>query len=136
MTHHLVIATDSRGRQLENYIKRHDPFPPTFSLSFIIKPGATIAALKKEICLQISSLESDNFISVNVVLAAGICDLTEKINHHPGLEISYTNNTNKADKIITELQSMYTDLKSSYNAVTSSNNTTSFFTEIFCIQPI
>jgi pterin-4a-carbinolamine dehydratase len=59
-------------------------------------------------------LDLNSFISKNV-LAAGICNLTEKIDHHPGLELHYNHTPTKVDQIITELQTIDKDLKQTFN---------------------
>lgn len=84
---HIIIASDSRGRGFPQYIQSHQPFPLHWKISLLIRPRATIEKLTRE-TENILKLEN-NSQSTNVMFFAGICNLTEKINHQFGTEICY-----------------------------------------------
>lgn len=84
---HIIIASDSRGRGFPQYIQSHQPFPLHWKISLLIRPGATIEKLTRE-TENILKLEN-NSQSTNVMFFAGICNLTEQINHQFGTEICY-----------------------------------------------
>lgn len=106
-----------RGRVLEDYIQTHTPFPPGWSLHFIISPGSTISSLHSQVSSCIYKLNQPH-CPIHIVFCAGICNLTEKINHLGGTEIWFNHHITKSSSLITELQDMYHDIISLQDHIT------------------
>lgn len=102
MLTHFIIATDSRGRGLEHYISTNFPM---WDFTVIVIPGGQIQDLEKEIINNIHS-EKKNIVT----LYAGICNLTEKINHAVGSEIMYS--TCRVGEFLSSLDSLNRFLRS------------------------
>lgn len=102
MLNHFIIATDSRGRGLEHYISTNFPM---WDFTVIVKPGGQIQDLEKEIINNLHS-EKKNIVT----LYAGICNLTEKINHAVGSEIMYS--TCRVGEFLSSLDSLNKCLRS------------------------
>lgn len=45
---HIIIASDSRGREFPQYIQSHQSFPLHWKISLLIRPGETIEKLTRE----------------------------------------------------------------------------------------
>ena len=86
---------DSRGQGLHEFISHHQPFPSSHHVQIIMKPGARIHDL-----FHASKPHLVDHPNSIVFLAGEICNLTEKIHHHWGTQLSYQS---KTDSIIHEI---------------------------------
>ena len=75
---HVIIATDSRGRLLEDFLKDSEALRGQCTISTILSSGCKISGLKEYIWSAIKTLNCDNEDSY-VIFFAGICNLTTKI---------------------------------------------------------
>lgn len=119
---HVILATDSRGAGLPDFAKKQ-----VYPVHTIIIPGGSIgdvanAAKKKAQEIQGQELLQIQFL---IIIAAGICNLTSKEKHQNGIEISYNYNSDRKQKLINEIQSIY-----------KSMNTDSFNTKIVHIPAV
>ena len=106
-----IIATDSRGAHLSDFIHDSPVFKPN-NTHLIIKPGAKIEHLQRHVTNKISylkqSLPCSSSIIFYVTIAAGICNLTEKKNHSGGSELVYLQNSVKIDTLKSTITDHYT----------------------------
>jgi hypothetical protein len=109
--YNIIIATDSRGRFLERYLASTKPFWHRWQVCTIMKPGANLKVLKEEIQKHLHP-EKQNII----MLAGGICNLTSKITHRGGVEITYTS-TDKVQNITSTLHDISDELSHSNTIV-------------------
>lgn len=109
MTTKIIIAADSRGRHLQQYIHQHSIFN---NFTVICIPGAKINTLKHAIKQNTKDIHP---LNASITLLAGICNLTEKIHHTQGTQITYNHSQQKTDTIIQQLQ----DISTSFNTSTS-----------------
>lgn len=72
---HIIIASDSRGRGFQQRIQSYRTFPLHWKISLLVRPGATIEKLTRE-TENILNLEKDKSQCTNVMIFAGICNLT------------------------------------------------------------
>ena len=96
-----LIATDSRGWQLEPYFYES---PYASSFTSIVHPGCKLHQIASEV-YRICSAELFDL----VVIAAGTCDLTHKDHHQGGVEVVY-NSEGKVDtlfKILHDIHSQF-----------------------------
>ena len=102
----LIIATDSRGAKLKRYFSKHFPtIQPTIS----VLPGAKISDI------HISLIETVKLVTSTprsvVVVAAGICNLTQKVDHAGGVQITYQGDTRKRiSDLLYQLHTLVFDL--------------------------
>lgn len=98
----VILATDSRGCGLKDYIKRQTDYH-NVKFKTIIKRGATLEALTSKI-MQIlhKSQREKNNRDVEIRIAAGICNLTQK---HATGELTY--NHTMALSCIQKLQHLH-----------------------------
>lgn len=100
---HIIIASDSRGRGFQQHIQSYRPFPLHWKISLLVKPGATIEKLTRETeNILHNNLEKDKSQCTNVMIFAGICNLTEKFTHQFGTEICYYS----SEKVYTTIQAI------------------------------
>lgn len=106
---HVLIGTDSRGRKLEQYILKYRPFPEHWKITLAVVPGATLSTIKDAIMEKLTKPEwgghFESSTDLSVVIAAGICNLTEKQKHTEGVELCYLGE-NKVDKCISEISTI------------------------------
>lgn len=97
-----IIATDSRGRGLPN---------STANQAIIVKPGATLEKLVEDINLTITQNTQENQ-NICVTIAAGICNLTTKINNTNGTEVVYFSSQENVDQVISFIKDTYESMNS------------------------
>ena len=101
---HIIIGTDSRGKNLQNYISANNIFPCPASVISI--PGGRIYDVESAINkLFIGNDQSCTTDRTYIVLAAGICDISAKLKHSGGTQLTYQRQTQVAS-ITTQLQQM------------------------------
>jgi len=113
---HIIIATDSRGYQLLKYIHDFEPFSAEWSVHHIIIPGGKIVRLQEAIISKINALnlvDCDKFI----VIAGGICNLTEKIQHEKGGEIWYDTSSDHCQTLISQFHSIHSHFTQQSNVI-------------------
>lgn len=85
---HLVFATDSRGSKLKKVIwrkKNHLTFIVTILWLFVL-----VANFQKLVKTKVDSImRIDKLITIWILLAGGICNLTSKLTQSGGTEIQY-----------------------------------------------
>lgn len=99
----IILATDSRGRGLNTYLQKMNPFPPNWHVYLLFKPGASIERLSHEAQLLIQS-SSDKTAPYHVVFMGGICNLTEKFKHQSGTEIVYQHSSDKVQMLLHSIE--------------------------------
>jgi hypothetical protein len=111
---HILIGTDSRGRNLSNYLARNrHHFPSGWRVRTFMLPGATIGKVADTITHEINQIrQHDTTAQITATIAAGICNLTEKIHHTHGMQIQYTRTQQKINTIITDTTSFIQHLGS------------------------
>lgn len=102
----IILATDSRGRGLNTYLQKMNPFPPNWRVYLLFKPGASIERLSHEAQLLIQSF-SDKTAPYHVVFMGGICNLTEKFKHQSGTEIVYQHSSHRFKCCFTALKKYF-----------------------------
>lgn len=98
---HIIIAVDSRGRGLNDFIQGNLLFPYFFTILCI--PGGKLDTLKAAITQTLHKEQRQN--KTHIILAGGICNMTTKLKHEGGTELTY-NQADKIDKLTTQLQNM------------------------------
>ena len=110
----VLIATDSRGRGLREFVAtRSATHPYNLHFDFVIMPGGTINSIGNAICEKLDRYHLRQ--PTMVVFAGGINNLTTRIQHTHGTQITYPTQTPKAQHIITELQALHTHLINTYH---------------------
>ena len=112
-TTRIIIASDSRGRQLNEFIRQNKSFEELGEHSFqhILRPGSKIATLGEHIMQKLQLSQSYN-ITTHITLLAGICNFTEKVHiydsHHRiiGTQIIYQHKPSNTRNIIDQLNSI------------------------------
>ena len=111
----IVIATDSRGRGLQDFIQETNPFPSHWTVKHIFKPGATVKMLSDAVQNYIMHMHpnaaSQHDSRVLVAIAAGICNLTNKMKHSGGVELRYDGGS-KPDILKNDLECLHSKLVS------------------------
>ena len=105
----VIIACDSRGRNLQSFISRkYRCFSDQFILRIVILPGATIQRIITEIesVLKRFSPSGESQV-VHIIISAGICNFTEKLIHLGGTELAYNRSDSKLSFISTSIQNIY-----------------------------
>lgn len=103
--YHAVLIADSRARGFSEYDQGK---LYTYTTHYVIKPGATIQRLKDDALALIQSIPSTDTTLI-VVIAAGINNLTNKIDKDHGYEISPSTAT--ASQITTALLDLKWEIK-------------------------
>lgn len=119
----IILATDSRGRGLNTYLQKMNPFPPHWHVYLLFKPGASIERLSHEAQLLIQS-SSDKTAPYHVVFMGGICNLTEKFKHQFGTEIVYQHSSDKVQLLLHSIEKIFHQISLS----TSFSSTVQFAT--------
>ena len=96
---HIIIATDSRGRSLPDFIEKRDPFPSNWKITIIFVLGGKISFIKTQILECINKIQTTEQY-VCVMLAAGICNLTVKTNNVISF---FDQNNEKTSQLISDL---------------------------------
>lgn len=97
--HYFIFATDSRGAGLQQQLRQ-----PRSDTSVIFRPGATIQTIMANVTPLLQNVRSVNATkTIHVTLAAGICNLTEKIHHDGGTEVIYLKDLDYIQKFILEI---------------------------------
>ena len=78
MGHHILVGTDSRGRTLEFFISNVNPFPIGWQSEVHFLPGAPISKISNELLEKLKLLNVESNSKIVVMIAAGICNLTQK----------------------------------------------------------
>lgn len=116
MAHEVLIATDSRGRNIHTYMDQQTILPKHIKIHTIFRPGATINRLQSSILHHIQThphmqkIQSPSYIIHLIVIAVGICDLTTRTRHPKGPELCYIRTPHKIQDIITQIQTLYSQL--------------------------
>ncbi|CAG2201778.1 unnamed protein product [Mytilus edulis] len=82
-------------------------FGTHFNTRVLVRPGGTIGQIYEGIKDEIVSIDHKN---IRVVLAAGLCNLTEKVSHENGTELRYIRDNSNVVNIVSELRSIQSDL--------------------------
>ena len=121
---HVIIATDSRGRLLEHFLRDSEALRGQCTISTILSSGCKISGLKESILSAIKTFNCDHE-DIYVILFAGICNLTAQIKSYHNT-LHYNNKTingeRKPDEITEEIDDLYLALCTSFK---NCNNTTS-----------
>ena len=99
--------TDSRGGGLNSFIKETNKFAKD-DAHVTVQAGGTIDHLTTLMKNKVKSLQQTFFGTICMVMAAGICNLTEKIklpNHQ--FQIIYQHSENKISEIKSKLTYLY-----------------------------
>ena len=113
----VIVATDSRGRNLHSYILNHKSMSSIHNLkvSYIFKPGAQVHILKHEIEYKLQHIQTQTPQTLtSVTLIAGICNFTKIIKVFDdqgkmvGTQIIYVHSKTALENIIDQLRSMST----------------------------
>lgn len=101
----IIFGTSSRGARLDKYLTENYPFPSGWGSDILIRPGGKVG--------DIFSLVRDKFIrletkNAKIVFAGGICNLTTKVRHAGGIEISYHRSDEKIKCLIAEYDGICT----------------------------
>ena len=99
--------TDSRGGGLNNFIKRNNKFTKD-DAHVTVQAGGTIDHLTNLMKSKVKSLQQTFFGTKCMIMAAGICNLTEKVklpNHQ--IQIIYQHSENKISEIKFKLTYLY-----------------------------
>ena len=110
MTSHLIFGCTSRGGKLSDYISNHYPFPNNIRTSIIVRGGGLISEIYKDVKSKIYSISLNGGDNIIVVLCAGLCDLTTKVKHDFGAEITYSRESGNFNNIIPELTAIQGEL--------------------------
>ena len=111
----IIVASDSRGRNLKEHISIHKSFEEVgqHSLCHLLKPGAKLCTLRDQITQKLEQANTaSTHIHTHITLLAGICNFTDKIHVHDrqgrniGTQIIYTHKESKTRSIIDQLHSM------------------------------
>ena len=84
MVHHILVGTDSRGRILESFISNVNPFPFGWQSEVHFLLGAPISKISNELLEKLKLLNVESNSKIVVMIAAGICNLTQKNRHRGG----------------------------------------------------
>lgn len=106
----ILIASDSRGRRLNQYIHNIKPFEQ-YKVSVVAIPGGTISTITDTIVRKITKIRLTSNEPIMVMFAAGICNLTNKIRHDGGCELDYESTPNKVQTIVSQFQNIYACIK-------------------------
>ena len=117
MAVHIFFATDSRGRRLQSYVRSHRPFPYNWRETFICVPGGTVSSICNAVVQEIKSCPYQKEETKIVILAAGICNFTEKVRHERGCEITYNSTPEKVENIVSEFENVHLLLTHSLNII-------------------
>ncbi|CAG2201799.1 unnamed protein product [Mytilus edulis] len=82
-------------------------FGTHFNTHVLVRPGGTIGQIYEGIKDEIVSIDHKN---IRVVLAAGLCNLTEKVSHENGTELRYIRDNSNVVDIVSELKNIQSDL--------------------------
>jgi len=110
MTSHLIFGCTSRGGKLPDFISNHDPFPENVRTSIIVRGGGLISEIYEDIKSKIESIPLNEGNNIIVVFCAGLCDLTTKVKHDFGTEITYTRESSNFNNIIPDLTAIQSEL--------------------------
>lgn len=112
MRPYILVLTDSRGRDLEAFLRLHTPPIPAESiLSVHVKLGATLEDLFVILRRETRTIEARvGICKIVVVLSAGICNLTTKTGNKRArnLQISYSSTPAKINSIRSTLDEIRT----------------------------
>lgn len=110
MQNHILIATDSRGRGLKDFLAKTTLFPQSH-VHLGIFPGGNFSTVSNKVWNEVLSLQSLNDkIEIHAYVAAGICSLTKKIRHpNKSYEIFYHRNTENLDQLKQDITDFYRD---------------------------
>ena len=111
---HIIFATDSRGAKLKHFLMSNTTLT-LYTVHTIIIPGAKIETLTQAFDNKLRKIfsSSTSVHHVFVIVAAGICNLTEKIHHANGTEIVYISDLAKTSHILEVINSVYKTYNSS-----------------------
>lgn len=114
----IIIAMDSRGANLNRFLHSHHLELPQhkYNNKTIVIPGAQLNTLKNAIDKTIQT--SKNHTNT-IIIAAGICNLTHKVHHATGMEVTYTHTPEKVASIIANMEQIYTNFHQKYNSQTT-----------------
>ena len=101
----IIVATDSRGRQLTTYINTHLPFKHNTQFTPILIPGATKENIHQAIVFHLQQTEEQLTLQhTSITVSACICNLTQKNHHKGGTEISYEHSQDNIENLIENMQ--------------------------------
>ena len=110
MSRQLLVVADSRGEKLSRYLNAN--FPSWITYPFVL-PGGTIPTLHHLLKQKLPFLEKEN---LHVVVAGGICNLTQKTKHQGGIQITYNGNTrSRVSDLLYALHTLVTDINQNFN---------------------
>ena len=102
----ILIAADSRGAKLQRYFLKHHPL---LHPHLIVKGGAQVSELHVKIKAALSS--HYHYSPVDIVVAAGICNLTQKVYHEGGEQVTYDGETRqRVSDLLYQLHGLVTDI--------------------------
>lgn len=110
MTTHLIFGCTSRGGKLSNYISNHYLFAENVRTSIIVRCGGLISEIYEDVKSKIQSIPLNEGNNIIVVFCAGLCDLTTKVKHDFGTEITYTRESSNFNNIIPDLTAIQSEL--------------------------
>ena len=99
----IIFGTGSRGARLEKYLTVNYPFPSGWRSDILVRPGGKIGDICSLVRNKFIRLETTN---VKIVFAGGVCNLTTKVRHAGGIEISYHRSDDKIKCLIVEYDSI------------------------------
>ena len=104
---HIIFATDSRGAKLKHFLMSNTTLT-LYTVHTIIIPGAKIETLTQAFDNKLRKIfsSSTSVHHVFVIVAAGICNLTEKNHHANGTEIVYISDLAKTSHILEVINSL------------------------------
>lgn len=104
----ILLFTDSRGRRLQKYVHDNHCFTRQ-QVSVFVQPGATIERLTSSMKQQILKIKNHNSDTntIFIIMAAGICNFTNKFTHDGGIQIQYLHNQGKTTYINNKLSELY-----------------------------
>ena len=126
----LIIACDSRGCGLHSFINANfKSITDQYDLRIVVLPGATIQRLIKEIECTLKRL-SVRVSTIHIIISAGICNFTEKLNHLGGPELAY----NRSDAKLSSFAECINNIQGYFSSIIPKHVT--LYTQITTIAPV
>jgi hypothetical protein len=82
--HHIWIGTDSRGEYFEDFLSQHNLFPNDWEIHIDVAPGGTIKTISEKLLTNVKTIPVAINTQIVIMIAGGICNLTEKKNLNSG----------------------------------------------------
>ena len=122
---HVIFATDSRGAKLKKYLDENHHFGADCKAHVYVMPGGKIHDVGEKIKQKVANLRAATYCgTIMAVIAAGICNLTEKITHAGGVQICYMRMAGKVEFFLKELH----DISEYFHSI-------SVVCQIACVPP-